>query len=156
MTNLMEASSQVALTILDEKIVNEIVSLQAEKQKLEAEAPTWAVNRAFLYNPNNQYSSVHIGGNQNVTELIEVASFIAHKESNYKTAATLILGLNTYPEWKWLGHTSDQWLQDIKTQLKTIDSQNQMDQIERRLMELNEVLPLDVKKWAVLNNKVIK
>lgn len=107
------------------------------------------VTRDFYYNPSNPNSSVELE-NANLKTLIEVAAFINEKKKNYDDAAELF-ELKQYPEWIWMGFTWNQWIEDIKIHISQIDSQKQISDLQKRLRQLTNVLPEEVKIVLALN-----
>lgn len=138
------------LSPIAKKLLEEIKSNKEKlNELLTINESKFNVTKDFYYNPNNQNSSVELE-NANLKTLIEVTAFLNEKKKNYDDAAEM-LELNNYPEWNWMGFTWYQWIEDIKIHISQIDSQKQISSLQKRLRQLTNVLPEEVRIALALN-----
>lgn len=138
------------LSPIAKKLLEEIKSNKEKlNELLTINESKFNVTKDFCYNPNNPNSSVELE-NANLKTLIEVTAFLNEKKKNYDDAAEM-LELKNYPEWNWMGFTWIQWIEDIKIHISQIDSQKQISSLQKRLRQLTNVLPEEVRIALALN-----
>ena len=80
---------------------------------------TFKTNGMFQFSPAG--TSINIKEQRNVHTLIEMVSFLNAKQTGYDKAAEE-MELQTYPQFKWCGNTTEDWKHDIKTRISVLTS----------------------------------
>ena len=112
-----------------DEIVDELfLVIQEKKAEIkEAEKPDWKTNCSFKFSEDTK--SKNIRTVSNVVDLVNIASFLIGKETDYTKANKI---LETDIEFLWFGETFSDWISDLKTRINQI-------QITERKIELNNL-----------------
>lgn len=80
---------------------------------------TFKTNGMFQFSPAG--TGISIKDNRNLQTLIEMVSFLNAKQTGYNKAAEE-MEIQSYPEFKWCGYTTEEWKHDIKTRISVLTS----------------------------------
>jgi hypothetical protein len=102
-------------------------------------------NGLFQYNPNGLTTDIKY--KKCIKSLLEMVSFLNAKEEGYQKAAQE-MGLESYPQFTWIGYTTEDWKHDIKIRLSVLTSHEQRE----RLLKAKETL----EKYVSEETKMLK
>jgi len=86
-----------------------------------------------------------------ISTLIEIASFLLSKGAGYERAAKE-LGLQKYPEFKWLGYSVEHWVADLKQRIEVVNSSNEIYNLKKAQGELEKLFTEEDRREKALKN----
>lgn len=120
-----------------DKQVQELFKIvQAKKSEIaKLEKPSWNTNGSFGYSKDLN-SRVNIHACADVEELVSIVAFLIGKKQNFEEAQTV---LGTKVDFKWMGFSDAEWIEDIKTRINKIQisqKRKELEAVESRLDKL--------------------
>lgn len=125
---------QALILSKQEEIQNKLALIKKALEGIQiVNGKTFKTSGLFQFSPAG--SAIDIKNNRNIQTLLEMVSFLNAKETGYKKAAEE-MGLNQYPQFNWLGNTTDDWKHDIKIRISVLTSHEK----KRTLLQAKETL----------------
>jgi hypothetical protein len=129
-------------------LIKEVKIRKAEIAKLDK--PNWQTNCAFSYTDGDLSKSINIQVESNIKTLIDIASFVLSKESDYIKTVDL-LKVESIPHFTWQGFTALSWFEDIKTRINKLQIVSKKKKLELLENRLNAIISPELKAQMELD-----
>ena len=129
----------------DEKIKQLFLQLEKKRKEIQKiERPTWFTNCSFAYS-EDRGNAINIHVVSNMTQLIDMMSFLIQKDEYYKKAIEA-LGLPANTEFKWLGYSINEWKEDISMRINILNVNKKKAQLAEFESKLNSLVSPEEKR----------
>lgn len=123
----------------------DIVQLKRE-EIAKAERPNWLTNCTFGYDETSKRINIQV--TNDVIVLAKILAFLYGKEGDFSKACT---ELGVADEFKWMGYTTDEWAEDLKTRVNKIQITKKKRDLELIEGKLDKLISPEMKAQMELD-----
>lgn len=132
----------------DEQVQDLLKILKEKREKLaNLNAPEWKANSTFKFG-RGEADSFEVRTNSIDTVFISALGFLMDREKSFNVASK---ELDLEREFRWFGHTVEEWKEDFKTRLAQIEVEKEKAEVEILEAKVNRLMSPELKKQIELD-----
>lgn len=135
---MAKSSVKAAAGSTDQKTLDLIKEVARQRAEIaQAEKPNWKTNCNFSW-VEGKADVIVLHVEKDIKKLIQIAAFLAEKESSYLDMAAQ-LGVEA-PPFTWNGYGVGEWIEDIKARINKIQINTKKAKFELLEERLNKII----------------